>query len=220
MAPRWEAKPNRTVNKHGILGAQSVNQSALQSFSALRALQHILSDSIIRTRRVLSHTAASTATAILLIPSICKAQAEQQTFFHAQQSNDSAVQQDVLAITELFDFRGWQGQAHSIRRNNNRAQCFGNLSLALQTVGAISAYEASGASGALSLLPTAGALIGAPAKELWSLYKLTPIGRRALHASFARREHSTAVIKRLRDQARQLSVRRLRRHQFRSISRR
>ena len=175
MAPRWEAKPNCTVNKPGMLCAQSMNQSSLQFFFALRALQHILSDSIIRTQRVLSHTAASTATAILLIPSICKAQAEQQTFFHAQQSNDSAVQQDVLAITELFDFRGWQGQAHSIRRNNNRAQCFGNLSLALQTVGAISAYEASGASGALSLLPTAGALIGAPAKELWSLYKLTPI---------------------------------------------
>ena len=51
----------------------------------------------------------------------------------------------------------------------------GNLSLALQGLGALSTAEFQGASGALSLLPTAGALIGTPTRELWLLYKLMPL---------------------------------------------
>ena len=53
--------------------------------------------------------------------------------------------------------------------------CVGNLSVALRQVGA--AYEASsnGSTALLTLLPTAGALIGAPTKELWVLWNLVPI---------------------------------------------
>jgi hypothetical protein len=39
----------------------------------------------------------------------------------------------------------------------------------------LSAAEYNGAASGLSLLPTAGALIGAPAKELWIFYNLIPI---------------------------------------------
>ena len=43
------------------------------------------------------------------------------------------------------------------------------------TPGQASQAEYSGAAGALSLLPTAGALIGPPAAEMWIVFKLVPI---------------------------------------------
>jgi hypothetical protein len=49
------------------------------------------------------------------------------------------------------------------------------LSWVIEALGALSAAEYNGAAGALSLLPTAGALIGALTKELWVVYKLMPL---------------------------------------------
>ena len=140
----------------------------------VRALRHVARHALLRAQTVVAHTAASTATAILLLPALTRAAAEEQVFFHAHPSNDSKTHQDVVSIIAFYDFRGWQGQARSIRGGINRAECYGNLSLALAFMGPIATNEFSGASGALSLLPTAGALVGAPAKELWSLYKLQP----------------------------------------------
>ncbi|KAL9096033.1 MAG: hypothetical protein Q9165_001555 [Trypethelium subeluteriae] len=42
-------------------------------------------------------------------------------------------------------------------------------------LGARNAAEYGGAAGALTLLPTAGALIGSPSKEFWTVYKLMPL---------------------------------------------
>ncbi|KAH8796380.1 hypothetical protein BGZ57DRAFT_998130 [Hyaloscypha finlandica] len=53
--------------------------------------------------------------------------------------------------------------------------CVGNLSIALSEVGSAYAASSNGASTLLTLIPTAGALIGAPARELWVRYKLMPI---------------------------------------------
>ncbi|WAO84590.1 Hypothetical protein NCS54_00180900 [Fusarium falciforme] len=50
-----------------------------------------------------------------------------------------------------------------------------NLTAALDLVGSLSAGEYHGAAGALSLLPTAGALLGAPTREMWIVYKLVPL---------------------------------------------
>lgn len=159
---------------HSPRDEASSTHSKLQLSSTTQAFKHIVGDAVVRIQKVVCHTAASTVTAILLLPTVANVRAEQQTFFHAHPSNDSTTHEDVVSIIDFFDFRGWQGQARSIRSGINRAECFGNLSLALSSIGPIGAYEASGASGALSLLPTAGALIGTPAKELWSLYKLQP----------------------------------------------
>ena len=74
-----------------------------------------------------------------------------------------------------FDFHLWRLRGLEIRSGENRAQCFGNLSLALSEIGSLYQAGSSGASGGLTLLPTAGALIGAPAKELWVLFKLVPV---------------------------------------------
>lgn len=50
-----------------------------------------------------------------------------------------------------------------------------NLNNVLLTIGPLEMASTQGSSGALTLLPTAGALIGAPTKELWLVYKLMPI---------------------------------------------
>lgn len=89
-------------------------------------------------------------------------------------SNDTTTVDDVNWITRPFNFTSYR-QAGDAIRSGTRRQCFGNLSLALGSIGPIASASSSGASGALTLLPTPGALIGAPAKELWIMYKLVPI---------------------------------------------
>jgi hypothetical protein len=86
----------------------------------------------------------------------------------------SAVANDVLWITTPLNFAAYRRVGSGIRSGNND-ECYGNLSLVLGQIGPIAAASSSASSGALTLLPTAGALIGAPAKELWMLYKLVPL---------------------------------------------
>ncbi|KAI1382380.1 hypothetical protein F4677DRAFT_24702 [Hypoxylon crocopeplum] len=86
---------------------------------------------------------------------------------------DEATTSDVESITSLFNFNAWKERGSAIR-TGGREQCFENLSVVLGNVGPIYAAENSASSGALTLLPTAGALIGTPAKELWMLYKMVP----------------------------------------------
>lgn len=88
-------------------------------------------------------------------------------------SDDPDVAADVKYITSLFNFSNYQRVGSSIR-SGNQNECYGNLSLVLGNIGPIASASSSASSGALTLLPTAGALIGAPAKELWMLYKLVP----------------------------------------------
>lgn len=74
-----------------------------------------------------------------------------------------------------LDWTSWRDRANEIRKSGSKAYCIGNLSLALNGLGAAYQAGAAGATTLLTLLPTAGALIGAPAKELWVLYKLMPL---------------------------------------------
>ena len=54
-------------------------------------------------------------------------------------------------------------------------QCLANLTAALDLVGQLSNAEYDGASSALSLLPTAGALLGASIWEMRIVYKMVPL---------------------------------------------
>jgi len=123
-------------------------------------------------------TRATTAAALILslnfLP-LARAEEESRYVFRARPSNDSGVAFDVQSKLKPFNFSAWRQRGLAIRSASNRAQCYGNLSLALSEVGSLYQAGSSGASGALTLLPTAGALIGAPAQELWILYKLIPI---------------------------------------------
>ncbi|KAI2629549.1 hypothetical protein GGR54DRAFT_267464 [Hypoxylon sp. NC1633] len=87
---------------------------------------------------------------------------------------DAATAADVESIVSLFNFKNWKERGSAIRLGS-REQCFKNLSVVLGNVGPIYAAENSASSGALTLLPTAGALIGTPSKELWMLYKMVPL---------------------------------------------
>ncbi|OAL47923.1 hypothetical protein IQ07DRAFT_108064 [Pyrenochaeta sp. DS3sAY3a] len=96
--------------------------------------------------------------------------------FTLETSLDPKVRVDSVHFEDrTIRFPQWVGRAQRIRGAGNPIYCSGNLSIALMEVGA--AYQASsnGSTTLLTLLPTAGALIGAPAKELWVLYKLVPL---------------------------------------------
>jgi hypothetical protein len=69
----------------------------------------------------------------------------------------------------------WVERARVIRRGGSNYQCLANLAAALEQVGQLTNAEYGGAAGALSLLPTAGAHLGAPSKEMWIVYKLVPL---------------------------------------------
>lgn len=74
-----------------------------------------------------------------------------------------------------LDFSNWVDRGMTIRGGGSDYQCLANLTAALELVGQLNNAEYSGAAGALSLLPTAGALLGAPTREMWIVYKLVPL---------------------------------------------
>ena len=96
--------------------------------------------------------------------------------FEATPSNETSVVTDAnYFLDSNIQFGAWRSRAEKIRSTHDVAYCTSNLSVALESVGA--AYQASSNASTtlLTLLPTAGALIGAPAKELWVLSRLVPI---------------------------------------------
>lgn len=96
--------------------------------------------------------------------------------FDATPSNETTVIADSKYFSDRsLQFAWWRNRAAEIRRSGDFALCTGNLSLALADVGAAYQTSSNGSTTLLTLLPTAGALIGAPAKELWVLYKLVPL---------------------------------------------
>lgn len=93
-------------------------------------------------------------------------------------SNTSIDPDSIAAAKRLVDefvWREWSNVATSIRTSPNRLSCYENLSSVLSTIGSLAAASNSAGCGALTLLPTAGALIGSPTKELWVVYKLMPL---------------------------------------------
>lgn len=89
--------------------------------------------------------------------------------------NPTSSSQDAESLTGPFEWRSWNRRADDIRHNATRAQCMVKLNALLATIAPLEMASATGSSGALTLLPTAGALIGAPSKELWVVYKLMPV---------------------------------------------
>jgi len=89
-----------------------------------------------------------------------------------------SLQVDIDHESGWFYIKSWMARGKLIRSGsgpNATEYCLGNLSLALSSLGSLNGAEYGGAAGALSLLPTAGALIGSPTKELWVVYKLMPL---------------------------------------------
>ncbi|KAJ8127071.1 hypothetical protein O1611_g6566 [Lasiodiplodia mahajangana] len=91
--------------------------------------------------------------------------------FKPPQSFDQDILTDARWTTTRINFAGYQ----QLGRNIRSGQCYENLSYYLSLLGGIAQADYNGASSALTLLPTIGALLGAPARELWILYKLVPL---------------------------------------------
>lgn len=72
-----------------------------------------------------------------------------------------------------FDIKVW-GDRGMLIRSGSDVQCLSNLSWALNNSNQLSTAEYAGAAGALSLLPTASAILGAPTREMWVLFRLVP----------------------------------------------
>lgn len=145
----------------------------------IRLCSQLISMQIIR--RLMRVATSIQAVSIFLLTFLPRVAATNETgsldYTARQPFNNEAdeVKSDIESMVTLFHFKSWIHRGRQIRDQNDRAHCIGNLSLALSQVGPLTSYSSQGASGALSLLPTAGALIGAPAKELWVLYKLMPL---------------------------------------------
>ncbi|OJJ46797.1 hypothetical protein ASPZODRAFT_66535 [Penicilliopsis zonata CBS 506.65] len=77
-------------------------------------------------------------------------------------------------ITGYINISKW-GETGMAIRARSRKECLVNLSVALQAVSVLDSAEYNGAAGALSLLPTAGALLGSPTREMWLVFQLMPI---------------------------------------------
>ncbi|KAF2105168.1 hypothetical protein BDV96DRAFT_535432 [Lophiotrema nucula] len=96
--------------------------------------------------------------------------------FISTPSNDTTVKADIAHFGGPgLGFNAWSHRATIIRSSGTAAMCTGNLSVALGDVGAAYQASSSGSTTLLTLLPTAGALVGAPAKELWVLWNLVPV---------------------------------------------
>lgn len=141
------------------------------------SFEYVVAHAAARCRRARHVLFSSITMTALRLPKVY-ASSDDSTLFVARpadQNETGDVDNDIGTMTSLFQIHAWQFRGDQIRNGNDRAQCIGNLSLALSQIGPVASSSNQGASGALSLLPTAGALIGAPAKELWVLYKLMPL---------------------------------------------
>ncbi|KAI1343876.1 hypothetical protein F5Y15DRAFT_411729 [Xylariaceae sp. FL0016] len=72
----------------------------------------------------------------------------------------------VLNYGGGLDVVGWVDRGKKIRAAGHDVACASNLTVALETVSQLYQAEYNGAAGALGLLPTAGALLGAPTREI------------------------------------------------------
>jgi hypothetical protein len=103
------------------------------------------------------------------------AQAANTIPFTPVQTVTPAQASSVDQVSGDLDFHNWVNRGMTIRKGDTVYQCLANLTAALELVGELSSAEYNGAAGALSLLPTAGALLGAPTREMWIVYKLVPL---------------------------------------------
>lgn len=161
------------------------SQHFLQCF-VLHALLRIGSDALSRIQFALGSSLNLLIAAVGLLP-VAYAQTPELdnnstlvppdgSIDFAPTHNDTiSIQRSVAWESGWFNIQAWDQRGRDIRSGSTKSECLGNLTYAISTLGALSSAEYGGAAGALSLLPTAGALIGSPTREMWVLYKLMPL---------------------------------------------
>ncbi|KAI1247583.1 hypothetical protein MGN70_011473 [Eutypa lata] len=135
-------------------------------------LKIILSDTIMRSRAMLLPVFRLP---LLLAAGIPKSEASFTSEFQPVPTLNPEQAASVNDESGDLVMSIWTLRGNRIRSGDTLSQCLSNLTVALEQVGQLNAAEYNGASGAMSLLPTAGALLGAPSKEMWIVYKLIPL---------------------------------------------
>jgi hypothetical protein len=75
-----------------------------------------------------------------------------------------------------FKIGSWIDRGICIRAHNVDAVCYATLLDVLNNLNSLRSAEYNGSAGVLSLLPTIGALLGAPTDEIWRLLTIVPFG--------------------------------------------
>lgn len=127
------------------------------------AIRYIVNDTLRRLQIILHQISYLPVCILALIP---KAAALPSTGQSYSNTSDPDIVADAQFLVDIFNWHEWSSAASAIRTGTNRLTCNEKLSLALSSAGSLAGATTSAASGALTLLPTAGALIGSPTKEL------------------------------------------------------
>ena len=153
-----------------------------EPFLFQQALNSIAADALHRSGVICRRIGSHFSFVLIGIPSAIASPIESLSFENSAALNASTAAdnstnpaEDVKYLTGAFDWKYWNQRADGIRHNVDRTQCMVKLNAVLSAIGPLEQASTNASSGALTLLPTAGALIGAPTQELWMLYKLVPI---------------------------------------------
>ena len=74
----------------------------------------------------------------------------------------------------MFQFRDWVDRGVCVRPSGATLICYESLNTALSAFNELRKGEYAGAASVLALLPTIGALLGAPTSEIWRLLTVVP----------------------------------------------
>lgn len=77
---------------------------------------------------------------------------------------------------QMFSIGPWISRGVCVRQKNQDLKCYNTLLGVLSNLNQLRAAEYNGAAGVLALLPTIGALLGAPTNEIWRLLTIVPFG--------------------------------------------
>lgn len=154
---------------------------ASSKLGASPSILDIVVNGTIHRLLLVSKTAVAIPFALLLqIPKVLAApqysDGERLSIYNTTTPDEESIKEQKSQGKGLsFSVAQWDARGSTVRAGGTTEFCLGNLSMALEQLTRVNAAEYNGAAGALSLLPTAGALIGAPTKELWVVTKLMPI---------------------------------------------
>ncbi|KAK2604007.1 hypothetical protein QQS21_003843 [Conoideocrella luteorostrata] len=81
-----------------------------------------------------------------------------------------------ISLKATFDITTWINRGICIRTTSPGRQCNVALLNVLKNMSPLATAQCSGAAGVLALLPTIGALLGAPTNEIWRLLTIVPFG--------------------------------------------
>ena len=97
---------------------------------------------------------------------------------HAVDPNSCTTAEDTFVGNSeaLFTIASWMSRGVCVRASNDDAVCYATLDSTLSNLISLRQGEYNGAASVLALLPTIGALLGAPTTEIWRLLTVVPFG--------------------------------------------